>query len=179
MSAKRNNEKQNGGFIKLPRNLESMPEVAKIIDNKGAAGLGIYIHLNLYLAHCKGGWGTYSGRQFSALAVELKKNRSDVRDIIDNYGLFIVDGDRFTSLWMQEQFANAGEKKGSSRTNILVRAEEIEKDIDKKNKEKATVRVSDDTHMASGDKGQPPASPSSDGVDTKVNYQDFSHYLKR
>lgn len=179
MAAKRNNEEQNGGFIKLTRNLESMPEVAKIIDNKGAAGLGIYIHLNLYLAHCKGGWGNYSGRQFSALAVELKKNRSDVRDIIDNYGLFIVDGDRFTSLWMQQQFANAGEKTRSSRTNIYIRAEEIDKDIEKKNKEKAKVRVSDDTHMASGDGNQLPPSPSSEDGETTVNYQDYNNYLKR
>ena len=179
MAAKRNNEKQTGGFIKLPRNLESIPGVAKILDRKGGPGLGTYIHINLYLAHCEGGWGTYSGRQFSALAAELKKNRKDVRDIIDNYGLFIIDGDRFTSLWMQQQFANAGEKTRSSRTNLLIRAEDIDKDINKKNIEKATVRVSDDTHMASGEENQSPPSPSMEEENSNCNYQNFSHYLKR
>lgn len=167
------------GFIKLARKLMSLPEISQLIDKEKGLGLGLYFSINLYLANSKGGWGLYTGRQFRALAAEMKTSWKVVKRVIDDYGLFIVEGDRFTSPWMQDHFAHAGKKRGSSRANILLRAEDIDIDIEKKNKEKAIVRVSDDTHMASGDEGQPPPSPSSDDVDTKVNYQDFSHYLKR
>lgn len=60
-----------------------------------------------------------------------------------------------------------------------MRAEDIEKDIEKKNKEKATMRVSDDTHMAFGEGNQSPPSPSMEEENSNCNYQNFSHYLKR
>lgn len=177
MAKKNINGIQNGGFIKLNRNLMSQPEIAKLIDKEGPAGLALYISINLYLAHCEGGWGLYTGRQFSILAMELKKNRSDVRRVIDNYNLFTVDGDRFTSPWMEEQFAHAGQKSRSSRANLYVRAEEIDKDIEKKNIEKASARVSDDTHLASSD--EHPLTPSSENEDVSSNYNDYNHYLNR
>lgn len=169
----------NDGFIKLARKLMSQPEISQLIDKEKGLGLGLYFSINLYLANSKGGWGLYTGRQLRALAAEMKTSWKVVKRVIDDYGLFIVEGDRFTSLWMQDQFAHAGKKKGSSRTNIYMRAEEIEKDIEKKNKEKATVRVSDNTHMASDEDTNITPSPSSDRADTNVNYLEFSHYLKR
>lgn len=178
MATNKKSNNPSGGFIKLDRNLMSQPEIAKLIDGEGPSGLALYISINLYLAHCEGGWGAYTSRQFSALAVELKKNRSDVRHVIDNYGLFVIDGDRFTSLWMQQQFAQAGQKSRSSRPYLYMRAEEIEKDKEKKNQEKAIVRVSDDTHMASSEEGHPLA-PSTEVENAKCNYQDFNHYLSR
>ena len=65
-------------FIKLNRELLSQPEVDDLLAEEGAAGLGIYVAVNLYLAHCEGGCGVYSSRQLSSLAVQLKKHRSDV-----------------------------------------------------------------------------------------------------
>ena len=169
----------NDGFIKLARKLMSQPEISQLIDKEKGLGLGLYFSINLYLANSKGGWGLYTGRQLRALAAEMKTSWKVVKRVIDDYGLFIVEGDRFTSLWMQDQFAHAGKKTRSSRANILMHAEEIEKDIEKKNKEKATVRVSDDTHMASDEDTNITPSPSSDRADTNVNYLEFSHYLKR
>lgn len=169
----------NGGFIKLPRKLMSQPEISQLIDKEKGLGLGLYFSINLYLANCKGGWGLYTGRQFRALAAEMKTSWKVVKRVIDAYGLFIVEGDRFTSPWIQDQFAHAGKKRGSSRANILMRAEDIEKDIEKKNKEKATMRVSDDTHMAFGEGNQSPPSPSMEEENSNCNYQNFSHYLKR
>ena len=169
----------NDGFIKLARKLMSQPEISQLIDKEKGLGLGLYFSINLYLANSKGGWGLYTGRQLRALAAEMKTSWKVVKRVIDDYGLFIVEGDRFTSLWMQDQFAHAGKKTRSSRTNIYMRAEEIDKDIEKKNKEKANVRVSDDTHMASGEDTNITPSPSSDRADTNVNYLEFSHYLKR
>ncbi len=179
MKIDQDNNKQNGGFLKLPRNLMSESEISKLIDQEGPSGLALYISINLYLAHCEGGWGAYSGRQFSSLATEMKKKRSDVRRVIDNYDLFIVDGERFTSHWMQQQFGKAGRKSASSRAFLYRRAEEIEKDIKKENKEKGTARVSDDTHVPTGEDTSLPLAPATDGKDEKTNYQNFNHYFKR
>ena len=170
--------KLSGGFIKLPRHLESQPEIARLLNEKGAAGFGLFFSINLYLANCEGGWGSYTGRQLSSIATSCKKHRSDVKSIIDDYGLFIVEGDRFTSLWMQNQFANASSKTAHSRANILRRTEEIDKEVEKNNKEKGIVRISDDTHMPSEGSDGLPLAPSADDIDTN-NYQDYSHYLKR
>jgi len=172
--------KQNGGFLKLPRNLMSQAEIAKLIDKEGASGLALYISINLYLAHCQDNWGAYTGRQFSSLATELKKNRSDVRRVIDNYGLFIVDGEHFTSHWMQQQWGKKSVKTVSSRAYLYTHAEDIDKEEEKENKEKGIVRVSDDTHMPSGENASLPPAPSQDATDDMTtNYLDYNNYLKR
>ena len=121
-------------FIKLNRELLSQPEVDDLLAEEGAAGLGIYVAVNLYLAHCEGGCGVYSSRQLSSLAVQLKKHRSDVDRIITKYGLFVIDGSRFTSLWMQQLYSKDAAKLLHSRAYLLMRAEDI--DIEKEKKKK-------------------------------------------
>ena len=121
-------------FIKLNRELLSQPEVDDLLAEEGAAGLGIYVAVNLYLAHCEGGCGIYSSRQLSSLAVQLKKHRSDVDRIITKYGLFVIDGSRFTSLWMQQLYSKDAAKLLHSRAYLLMRAEDI--DIEKEKKKK-------------------------------------------
>ena len=106
-------------FIKLNRELLSQPEVDDLLAEEGAAGLGIYVAVNLYLAHCEGGCGVYSSRQLSSLAVQLKKHRSDVDRIITKYGLFVIDGSRFTSLWMQQLYSKDAAKLLHSRAYLL------------------------------------------------------------
>ena len=123
-------------FIKLNRELLSQPEVDDLLAEEGAAGLGIYVAVNLYLAHCEGGCGVYSSRQLSSLAVQLKKHRSDVDRIITKYGLFVIDGSRFTSLWMQQLYSKDAAKLLHSRAYLLMRAEDIDIDIEKEKKKK-------------------------------------------
>ena len=120
-------------FIKLNRELLSQPEVDDLLAEEGAAGLGIYVAVNLYLAHCEGGYGVYSSRQLSSLAVQLKKHRSDVDRIITKYGLFVIDGSRFTSLWMQQLYSKDAAKLLHS---LSMRAEDIDIDIEKEKKKK-------------------------------------------
>ena len=124
------------GFLQLRRNLLSQPEMVILIAEEGWSGFGLYVGINLYLSHCEAGWGAYTGRQLSALAIQGKKHRSDVSRIITNYGLFKIDGSRFTSLWMQRQCGVDADKIRHSRANHITRAEEIEKDIEKEKKEK-------------------------------------------
>ena len=121
-------------FIKLQRELLSQPQVVDLLAEEGAAGLGIYVAVNLYLAHCEGGCGVYSSRQLSSLAVQLKKHRSDVDRIITKYGLFVIDGSRFTSLWMQQLYSKDAAKLLHSRAYLSMRAEDI--DIEKEKKKK-------------------------------------------
>ena len=132
----------NRGFIRLQRNLLSLPKVADMYAVEGATGLGLYVSINLYLSHCEGGWGVYSGRQMSVLAYEGHRRRSEVKRLINDYDLFVVDNKRFTSHWMQQQFDNDANKMPKrcstpARTNYP-RAEEIELEIEKENKEKGT-----------------------------------------
>ena len=100
------------GFLKLQRDLLSQPAVADMYAEEGATGLGLYVALNLYLSHCEGGWGTYTGKKLSAIAVEAHRHRSDVMHIITDYNLFIIDAEnnRFTSLWMLQQFSKVAPK---------------------------------------------------------------------
>ena len=146
------------GFIMLRRNLLSQPEIMNLINEEGWAGVGIYVAVNLYLSHCEGGWGAYTGRQLSAIAVNGKKHRGDVTRVIENYGLFVIEGSRFTSHWMLCQHGVDEEKLRHTRA-YKTRAGEIEKDIEKENKEKADVRVSADTHSAE-EKQTTPVGPS-------------------
>ena len=130
------------GFLKLQRNLLSMPGIADMYSVEGATGLGLYVSINLYLSHCEGGWGVYTGTQMTVLAVEGHRHRSDVKRLINDYGLFVVDDKekRFTSHWMQQQFNKTARKLRQSCTTpartYYSRAEELELEIEKENKEK-------------------------------------------
>lgn len=135
---------KNKGFIKLQRELLMQPEVADLLAEEGAAGLGLFVAVNLYLAHCEGGWGAYNGRQLSTLAVQLKKHRSDVKRVICDYGLFVIEGTRFTSHWMLQLFGKDAPKmrQGYSTPACTYnpRAEDIDIDIDKDIEKKKCVR---------------------------------------
>ena len=128
------------GFIKLQRELLTQPEVADLLAEEGAAGLGIFVAVNLYLAHCEGGWGAFNGCQLSTLAVQLKKHRSDVKRVICDYGLFVIEDTRFTSHWMQQLFGKNAAKmlQGCSTPacSYNLRAEDIDIDIEKEKKKK-------------------------------------------
>ena len=128
------------GFIMLRRNLLSQPEMVNLIAEEGWAGVGIYVAVNLYLSHCEGGWGAYTGRQLSAIAVNGKKHRGDVTRVIENYGLFVIEGSRFTSHWMLRQHGVDDEKLRHTRA-YKTRAGEIDIDKEKENKEKSSACV--------------------------------------
>ena len=108
------------GFIKLQRDLLSQPGVTDLLAKEGAAGLGLYVSLNLYLAHCQGGWGAYTNHQLSAIAIQMKKHRADVTRVIENYGLFVIEDGRFTSPWLRRSFkaeCTSKPKKSASATS--------------------------------------------------------------
>lgn len=170
-----------GGFIKTPLHLLTMSGIDKLIDKKGGNGLGLYVMINLELSNSATHWGSLEGRQVSALAQKAHMRRSEVLNVINDYGLFIIDGNRYTTPWMVEQFnmnaPNMSQTGTTPACTYNTRMQEIEKDIEKKNIEKGNVRVSDDTHMPSGEEGHPRA-PSDEETET-CNYKSFNHYLKR
>ena len=59
--------------------------------------------------------------------------------IITKYGLFVIDGSRFTSLWMQQLYSKDAAKLLHSRAYLSMRAEDIDMDIEKEKKEKVRI----------------------------------------
>ena len=165
----------NSGYLKLQRNLLSQPDIIDMYAAEGATGLGLYVSINLYLSHCEGGWGAYTGTQMSVLAVEGHRHRSDVKRLITSYGLFVVDDEqkRFTSYWMQQQFGKVASKMrqscGTPARTYHSHAEEIEIKIKKENKEKQSACVCvDDTQQ-----------PDEGGAREQTDYRNYDNYLKR
>ncbi len=141
---------KNSGFLQLQRDLLSQPQIADMYAEEGATGLGLYVALNLYLSHCGGGWGTFTGKKLSAIAVEAHRHRGDVKRIIEDYDLFIVDAEnkRFTSPWILQQFNKCASKMhqgcATPAHTSSMRAEEIELKIEKEKQKKCVCQ--DDTH---------------------------------
>ena len=124
---------------------------------EGATGLGLYVAINLYLSHCEGGWGVYNGRQLSVIAIEGHRHRSDVKRVVEDYGLFVIEGSRFTSLWMQQQYGKVAARLrqgcDTPARTYNSRAEDIEIDIEKEKQKKCVCL--DDTHDSFSDSPQP------------------------
>lgn len=133
------------GFLRLSRNLLSQPAMMAMYAAEGATGLGLYVSINIYLSHCERGWGAYTGRQMSALAVEGHRHRSEVKRLIDAYGLFVVDENekRFTSHWIQQQFgfdtARVRHSCDTPARSYNTHAEEVKVEIKKENKKGTKV----------------------------------------
>ncbi|MBR1502994.1 MAG: DUF4373 domain-containing protein [Prevotella sp.] len=159
------------GFIKDPRKLRSHPDVATLINDMGALGFGIYMFLNHELYNSMGGWCSCSARQIKVWASILKTTREKVRQVIDDYGLFVVADDRMTSTWMQVLFEKFAKKKSNSEENgadscayKYVRTEEKKRirEEKEKNKENQGCVCPEATHPDDGTDS--PLAPSLDMI---------------
>ena len=119
----------NKGFIKLYRNLLSKAEVADLVNEEGAVGFGVYMMMVLYLSQCDDYEGAYTNGQLQILADQAHKSRAYVRHIIEDYGLFVVEGKRFRDIFINE-YSHARKNRYTGE----------DKDIDKEkdNKEKGS-----------------------------------------
>ena len=122
---------KNKGFIKLYRSMLSKPEMTDLVNEQGAVGFGVYMMIVLYLSQCDDFEGAYTNGQLQSLADQARKSRAYIRHIIEDYGLFKIEGKRFHESFMN-QYSHA-------RTNRYAR-EEIEIDIEKEKKEKCVRR---------------------------------------
>ena len=120
---------RNKGFIKLYRSMLSKPEMTDLVNEQGAVGFGVYMMIVLYLSQCDDYEGAYTNGQLQSLADQARKSRAYIRHIIEDYGLFKIEGKRFHESFMN-QYSHA-------RTNRYAR-EDIEIDIEKEKKEKGT-----------------------------------------
>ena len=118
---------KNKGFIKLYRSMLSKPEMTDLVNEQGAVGFGVYMMIVLYLAQCDDFEGAYTNGQLQILADQARKSRAYIRHIIEDYGLFVIEGKRF-----HESFINPY---SHARKNKNAR-EDVEIDIEKENKEK-------------------------------------------
>lgn len=136
------NAMKNKGFIKLYRNTLSKPEMTELVSEQGAFGFGMYMMIMLYLSQCDDYEGMFTNGQLQAFAAQAKTSRRKVRYIIEHYGLFEVNGNRFKIATKSEESHNKVATKSShspARKNRYAR-EEIEIDIEKDKKEKCVRR---------------------------------------
>ena len=118
---------KNKGFIKLYRSMLSKPEMTDLVNEQGAVGFGVYMMIVLYLSQCDDFEGAYTNGQLQILADQARKSRAYIRHIIEDYGLFVIEGKRFHESFMT-QYSHA-------RKNMYA-GEDIEIDKEKENKEK-------------------------------------------
>lgn len=135
---------KNKGFIKLYRNVLTKPEMTDLVAEQGAAGLGVYIMVLLYLSQCDDFEGAFTNGQLSAFAAQARKPRSYVRQIICGYRLFEIHGKRFKVATKSPLNLNEISTKSphSPARNNRYAGEDIEIDKEKENKEKGG-KVSD------------------------------------
>ena len=158
---------KNKGFIKLYRNILSRPEMTELIAEQGAAGLGVYIIVMLYLSQCDDFEGAFTNGQLSSFAVQAHKSRKYVHHIICDFALFEVNGKRFRIASRLRHDCVKNEY--SPARNNRYAGEEIEIDIEKENKEKQSACVClDDTQQTQGEEA--PA---------QTDYRSYNKYLSR
>ena len=126
---------KNKGFIKLYRSMLSKPEMTDLVNEQGAVGFGVYMMIVLYLAQCDDFEGAYTNGQLQILADQARKSRAYIRHIIEDYGLFVIEGKRF-----HESFINPYSHARKDRNA----REDVEIDKEKENKEKCVRH--DGTH---------------------------------
>ena len=146
---------KNKGFIKLYRNVLTKPEMTDLVAEQGAAGLGVYIMVMLYLSQCDDYEGAFTNGQLSAFAAQARKPRSYVRQIICGYHLFDIQGKRFKVASKSPLNLDEISTKSShspARKNRYA-GEDIEIDIEKEKQKKCVCL--DDTHAGFSDSPQP------------------------
>jgi len=133
---------KNKGFIKLYRSMLSKPEMTDLVNEQGAVGFGVYMMIVLHLAQCDDYEGMFTNGQLRAFAAQAKTTRRNVRHIIEDFGLFEINGNRFKTATKSEESSNKTETKSShshARTNRYA-GEDVEIDIEKEKKEKCVRR---------------------------------------
>ena len=93
---------QNSSFIKVRRNITRLPETADLLAEEGSTGFGTYIMILLYLTECPDCVGCYSKDKLRVLSAQAHKSSSYISKIINDYGLFVVEGNRFFSTQLCE-----------------------------------------------------------------------------
>ena len=88
---------KNSPFIKVRRNIAELPEMFDLLTEEGSTGFGTYMMILLYLTKCPDCIGFYCNETLRALSARAHKSSSYIRNIINNYGLFVVDGNVFYS----------------------------------------------------------------------------------
>ena len=92
------------GYIKLNKYLLTTKKAGLLMQKEGVDGIGVYIILLLHLSRCEDCVGSYTPENMAILAVMAKKRPKFIRNIINNYGLFVVRGEEFTCPDLQKSY---------------------------------------------------------------------------
>lgn len=120
----------------------SKPEMTDLVNEQGAVGFGVYLMIVLHLSQCDDYEGMFTNGQLSAFAAQAKTTRKNVRHIIEDFGLFEINGNRFKTATKSEESSNKTETKSphSHARNNRYAGEDVEIDIEKEKKEKCVRR---------------------------------------
>ena len=120
----------------------SKPEMTDLVNEQGAVGFGVYMMIVLYLSQCDDNEGMFTNGQLRAFAAQAKTTRRNVRHIIEDFGLFEINGNRFKTATKSEESSNKTETKSphSHARKDMYAGEDIEIDIEKEKKEKCVRR---------------------------------------
>lgn len=98
---------KNEAFVKIRRNLLTMPLMKRLMGKCPARQVGTYVIILLYLASCDDGVGLFNGYTVHLLATMTGRRADAVREFIVESGMFVVEGEMFYDAEMHRTFSKA------------------------------------------------------------------------
>ena len=95
-------KKKNSGYVKVSRNLFETKELYRLKKEERAEGIGVFMIIVMYMAKLENATG--NNETLSVLSVLTGKKKWYVKHIINDYGLFTVDGEYFQCRMLRKTF---------------------------------------------------------------------------
>ena len=95
-------KKRKSGYVKVSRNLFETKELYRLKQEERAEGIGVFMIIVMYMA--KLDQATGNNETLSVLSVLTGKKKWYVKHIINDYGLFTIDGEYFQCNLLRKTF---------------------------------------------------------------------------
>ena len=95
-------KKRKSGYVKVSRNLFETKELYRLKKEERAEGIGVFMIIVMYMA--KLDHATGNNETLSVLSVLTGKKKWYVKHIINDYGLFTIDGEYFQCNLLRKTF---------------------------------------------------------------------------
>jgi hypothetical protein len=95
-------KKRKSGYVKVSRNLFETAELYRLKKEERAEGIGVFMIIVMYMAKLDNATG--NNETLSVLSVLTGKKKWYVKHIINDYGLFTLDGEYFQCRMLRKTF---------------------------------------------------------------------------
>jgi hypothetical protein len=95
-------KKRKSGYVKVSRNLFETSELYRLKKEERAEGIGVFMIMVMYMAKLENATG--NNETLSVLSVLTGKKKWYVKHIINDYGLFTVEGESFQCRMLRKTF---------------------------------------------------------------------------